>query len=105
MALSQQLLANPMALVETQAEFWQDYLTLWQRTTQRMLGFAAEPVIEPAKDDRRFRHEQWSENTVFDFIKQSYLLSARCLHGTVKGADGLDRHHPTQARVPYPPAD
>ena len=90
MALSQQLLANPMALVETQAEFWQDYLTLWQRTTQRMLGFAAEPVIEPAKDDRRFRHEQWSENTVFDFIKQSYLLSARCLHGTVKGADGLD---------------
>ena len=90
MALSQQLLANPMALVETQAEFWQDYLTLWQRTTQRMLGFAAEPVIEPGKDDRRFRHEQWSENTVFDFIKQSYLLSARCLHGTVKGADGLD---------------
>ena len=90
MALSQQLLANPMALVETQAEFWQNYLTLWQRTTQRMLGFAAEPVIEPAKDDRRFRHEQWSENTVFDFVKQSYLLSARCLHGTVKGADGLD---------------
>ena len=89
-ALSQQLLVNPMALVETQAEFWQDYLTLWQRTTQRMLGFAAEPVIEPAKDDRRFRHEQWTENSVFDFIKQSYLLSARCLHGTVKGADGLD---------------
>ena len=89
-ALSQQLLANPMTLVETQAEFWQDYLTLWQRTTQRMLGFATEPVIEPAKDDRRFRHEQWSENSVIDFIKQSYLLSARCLHGTVRGADGLD---------------
>ena len=89
-ALSQQLLANPMTLVETQAEFWQDYLTLWQRTTQRMLGFATEPVIEPAKDDRRFRHEQWSENSVFDFIKQSYLLSARCLHAAVRGADGLD---------------
>ena len=89
-ALSQQLLAHPMTLVETQAEFWQDYLTLWQRTTQKMLGFATEPVIEPAKDDRRFRHEQWSENSVFDFIKQSYLLSARCLHGTVRGADGLD---------------
>ena len=61
MTLSRQLLANPMALVESQTEFWQDYLTLWQRTTQRMLGFAAEPVIEPAKDDRRFRHEQWTE--------------------------------------------
>ena len=79
-----------MAMVETQAQFWQDYLTLWQRTTQKLLGQATEPVIEPAKDDRRFKHEQWSENAAFDFIKQSYLLSARCLHGTVKGADGLD---------------
>ncbi len=90
LALGQRLLANPMAMVETQAQFWQDYLTLWQRTTQKLLGQETEPVIEPAKDDRRFRHEQWSENAAFDFIKQSYLLSARCLHGTVKGADGLD---------------
>ena len=90
LALGQRLLANPMAMVETQAQFWQDYLTLWQRTAQKLLGQETEPVIEPAKDDRRFKHEQWSENAAFDFIKQSYLLSARCLHGTVKGADGLD---------------
>jgi polyhydroxyalkanoate synthase len=90
LALGQQLLRNPMALLETQAEFWQDYLTLWQRTAQRLLGQEAEPVIAPAKDDRRFKHGQWSENAAFDFIKQSYLLSARCLHGTVRGADGLD---------------
>ena len=88
--LTQRLLADPAALVETQAQFWQDYLTLWQRTAQRLLGQETEPVIEPAKDDRRFRHEQWSENAVFDFIKQSYLLSARCLHGTVRGVAGLD---------------
>jgi polyhydroxyalkanoate synthase len=89
-ALGQRLLANPVAMVETQAEFWQDYLTLWQRTAQRLLGQEAAPVIEPARDDRRFRHAHWSENATFDFIKQSYLLSARCLHGTVRGADGLD---------------
>ncbi|MBX3621231.1 MAG: class I poly(R)-hydroxyalkanoic acid synthase [Rhizobacter sp.] len=90
MRMTQHVLANPLALVETQTEFWQDYLTLWQRTAQRMLGLEAEPVIAPAKDDRRFKHEQWSENAAFDFIKQSYLLSARCLHNTVRGADGLD---------------
>ena len=89
-ALGQRLMASPMAMVETQAAFWQDYLTLWQRTTQRLLGQEAAPVIEPARDDRRFRHAHWSENATFDFIKQSYLLCARCLHGTVKGADGLD---------------
>ena len=88
--LTQRLLADPAILVETQAQFWQDYLTLWQRTAQRLLGQETEPVIEPAKDDRRFRHDQWSENAVFDFVKQSYLLSARCLHGTVRGVAGLD---------------
>jgi len=90
MRMTQHVLTNPLALVETQTEFWQDYLTLWQRTAQRMLGLETEPVIAPAKDDRRFKHEQWSENAAFDFIKQSYLLSARCLHNTVRGADGLD---------------
>ena len=89
-ALGQRLMASPMAMVETQAAFWQDYLTLWQRTAQRLLGQEAAPVIEPARDDRRFRHAHWSENATFDFIKQSYLLCARCLHGTVRGADGLD---------------
>jgi hypothetical protein len=28
MKMTQRVLANPMALVKTQAEFWQDYLTL-----------------------------------------------------------------------------
>src|SRR5262245_49359333 len=68
LALTQHLLASPAALLETQAQFWQDYLTLWQRTAQRLLGQEAAPVIAPAKDDRRFRHEQWSENAVFDFV-------------------------------------
>ena len=99
LALGQRLLANPMALVETQAQFWQDYLTLWQRTAQRLLGQEAAPVIEPATDDRRFRHEHWSENAAFDFIKQSYLLSARCLHRTVRGAEGLDER--TQRKLEF----
>ena len=75
MRMTQHVLANPLALVETQTEFWQDYLTLWQRTTQRMLGLEAEPMIAPAKDDRRFKHEQWSENAAFDFIKQRRFRS------------------------------
>ena len=43
MNMTQHVLANPMALVETQAEFWQDYLTLWQRTTQRLLWVRTPP--------------------------------------------------------------
>ena len=41
--MTQHVLANPMALVETRAEFWQDYLTLWQRMTQRLLWVRTPP--------------------------------------------------------------
>ena len=45
---------------------------------------------EPHVEDRRFKDSLWDENYVFDFIKQSYLLSARWLQGTVKEVEGLD---------------
>ena len=69
---------------------WNDYLRLWQRTAQRFLGGAAEPIVEPAPEDRRFRDQAWSDNALFDFIKQSYLLTARWLQGTVGEVEGLD---------------
>src|SRR5207245_5551702 len=40
--------------------------------------------------DRRFRDQAWSDSALFDFIKQSYLLTARWLQGAVKNVEGLD---------------
>ena len=88
--MTARMMADPARLVQAQMNLWQDYLKLWQSTTRRMLGQEAEPVIEPGKDDRRFKHEAWSENQLFDFIKQSYLLTARWMQSTVKNLDGLD---------------
>src|SRR2546430_7595013 len=65
-------------------------MTLWQRTAQRFLGGGADPVIEAAAEDRRFRDQAWSDNSLFDYIKQSYLLTARCIQGAVKQVEGLD---------------
>ena len=42
-----------------------------------MLGEDAEPVIAPAKGDKRFRGDDWESNQIFDFIKQSHLLTSR----------------------------
>ena len=44
----------------------------------------------PPSSDRRFKDDAWSENEVFDFIKQSYLLSARYVQDVVRQVDGLD---------------
>ncbi len=85
-----QAMRNPTHFVEANVKLWQDYLNLWQHTARRMLGEDAAPVIEPSAGDKRFKDKDWSENQVFDFIKQSYLLSARWLQQTMGDVKGLD---------------
>jgi len=89
--MTQRLMSDPGRLVQAQLSLWQDYLKLWSNTTQRFLGGKAEPpVVEPAPGDRRFKDAAWQESTLFDYIKQSYLLTARWLQSTVRQVDGLD---------------
>jgi polyhydroxyalkanoate synthase len=90
MEMTSQMLSDPQKLVERQMTLWQDYLKLWQATSLKMMGQEAAPVIEPAKGDKRFKAKEWTENTLFDYIKQSYLLTARWLKDTVHQAEGLD---------------
>ena len=89
--MTARMMSDPSRLVQAQLSFWNDYMTLWQRTAQRFLGGEAEPVIEAGAEDRRFRDQAWNDNALFDYIKQSYLLTARCLQGAVKDVAGLDK--------------
>ena len=84
------MMADPAKVMQAQMNLWQDYMRLWQTTTRRMLGEPAEPVIEPAADDRRFKDEAWDEIQLFDFVKQSYLLTARWMQSTVRDVEGMD---------------
>jgi len=89
--MTAKLLSNPSKLVEAQFGLWRDYLTLWQNTTRRIWsGAEQEPVIAHDPKDKRFADPAWKENEVFDFIKQSYLLSARYIDDVVTHVDGLD---------------
>ena len=82
--------ANPAAIVEAQVQLWHDYMELWERTARQLMGGKVEPVVAPATGDKRFRDKDWQENQVFDFIKQSYLLTANWLQDTVAKVEGLD---------------
>ena len=90
MEMTTRLMANPAQLVQAQIGFWQDYMTLWQNTARRIMGMDSTPVIEADPKDKRFRDDAWQQNEVFDFIKQSYLLSARYVQTVVGQVDGLD---------------
>jgi len=88
--MTAKLMADPGKVVQAHMSLWQDYLNLWQSAASRMFGHNPDPVAAPDKGDRRFKDAAWNENQIFDFIKQSYLLSARWLQSTVKNVEGLD---------------
>jgi polyhydroxyalkanoate synthase len=84
------LVAQPDRMMRAQADLFSRYMDLWKSTTRRMAGETPEPVVEPGKGDKRFTDPDWSENPVFDVMKQSYLLTANWLNGLVAEVDGVD---------------
>ena len=90
MEMTAQLMRNPAEVTRAQLGLWQDYMTLWQNTTRRMWGMQTGPVIEADPKDQRFKDNAWKDVEVFDFIKQSYLLTARYVQGVVARVDKID---------------
>jgi polyhydroxyalkanoate synthase len=86
----QRLLGDPARIAEMQMKMWQDYMALWQHSMMRMFGHEAEPVAQPLKGDRRFRHEDWENNFLYDYVKQSYLITANHFHHALARVEGLD---------------
>jgi len=83
------MLANPYLLASASANLMMDYMQLWQSSWLRMFGLQAPRTVAPAKGDSRFKDESWDSNFLFDFFKQSYLITARQIQQTVANVDGL----------------
>ena len=88
--MTQRMMDDPARLAEAQVGLWNNYMELWQHTANKMMGQNAEPLVKPETDDRRFLDSDWEENPVFDFIKQSYLMTSKWMIDSVRETDGLD---------------
>lgn len=88
--MTKRLMVNPGKLMQAQVDLWSGYMQLWQNAAQRLMGIETPPLTEPSPDDRRFKDAAWQDNALFDFVKQSYLLTARWMQSTVRDVDGLD---------------
>ncbi|MBI3525421.1 MAG: class I poly(R)-hydroxyalkanoic acid synthase [Betaproteobacteria bacterium] len=88
--LMAKLFANPLKMAQEQMSLMQDYFALWQNSMLRYAGLPVAPIAAPAKGDHRFKDAQWEEHFLFDFIKQSYLITARHVHDSVCCVEGLD---------------
>lgn len=82
---------DPEHLIKLQNEYWQNWFHLWQESTLKFLGEDTKATIEPDPKDRRFRDPEWQNNAVFDFIKQSYLLTCEYMNKAIEETQGLDK--------------
>jgi len=85
-------LGDPQRAIELQTSLGRAYLDLWASAVKRMAGEATEPAAKADPRDRRFADPEWSSNQFFDFLKQTYLLTAQWANHLVKDAKGLDGH-------------
>jgi polyhydroxyalkanoate synthase len=88
--LTAEIIADPMSIAQAQLELWADHMTLWRRTTERLFDPTGKSDRRPLATDRRFQHSAWTENILFDYIKQSYLISAEAILSAVSRVNGLN---------------
>ena len=89
MDLAANMFANPYKTAAMQINMFWDYMSLWQFSMARLSGGAPEPVASPIKGDNRFRDEDWQNHFLFDYIKQSYLITSRHIQDSVANTEGL----------------
>ncbi|WP_373322337.1 PHA/PHB synthase family protein, partial [Methylobacterium thuringiense] len=83
-------MSDPQRAMAAQAQLSEAFMALWGSTWSRMQGEAPAPAIATDPKDKRFADPEWTTNPVFDFIKQSYLITARWAEGLVENAEGID---------------
>nr|WP_136251393.1 class I poly(R)-hydroxyalkanoic acid synthase [Ningiella ruwaisensis] len=93
-------------LVQNQFDYMQKQTELWQLATKQMLGESVSDEQSKAhskdkakhKGDRRFSHQQWDENPIYNYIKQSYLINAEMVTNLVDAIEFSDAKSKEQAK-------
>ena len=81
------LASRPDKLFAAQADLFNRYMDLWASTTRRAAG---EDVPAAPSKDKRFKDPAWSENPMFDVMRQSYLVTADWMNGLVSSVEDID---------------
>src|SRR5258708_12858934 len=91
------MMINPAVVASAQIDLFNDTLRVWQKAAQRMLMLRAHEADAPK--DKRFKHPEWSENAIFSFVKESYLVAAKSILSAVREVKGMDG--PTARNVDF----
>ena len=93
--LSEYWLSDPARALEAQTRLFSGYMDVWANTHPPRRRQAPETVAMRSSRNAATsasRIPEWGKNAFFDFLKQTYLVTARWAGDLVEHADGLDEH-------------
>ncbi len=86
--LMTKMVSDPFAVANAQVDLFNEGISVWRHAAERVF-LMGESQAEPTRD-KRFKHPDWTENALFSFIRESYLVAAKSLLSSVRGVKGLD---------------
>ncbi len=92
-------LAKPERVTAAQADLYSGLSDIWRQTMRRYSGEDVAPIVQADPSDKRFASPEWRENPFFDWLRQSYLLTARWAGDMVEKTEGIDPH--TRAKAAF----
>lgn len=81
-----------------QVQYMQKQADLWQKASRAMMGEEAAPTQSANKKDRRFAHQDWEQNPVFNYIKESYLINVDMITNMVGAIEFSSQKEADQAK-------
>ncbi|MGV7219046.1 PHA/PHB synthase family protein [Bradyrhizobium sp. UFLA05-112] len=86
--LMTKMMTDPTPVAKAQIDLFNESIALWTKAAERMWTM---PPPEPEKPkDKRFKHPDWTENAVFSYVKESYLVAAKSILSAVRDVKGMD---------------
>ncbi len=85
-------LSDPRRTLEAQTQLFSKFMQVWSNSLQKISGDEVADIVVPAKGDKRFNDHDWTDNSFFDFLKQTYLITSNWAVDLVAQTEGLDDH-------------
>ncbi|MBM3358878.1 MAG: class I poly(R)-hydroxyalkanoic acid synthase [Betaproteobacteria bacterium] len=85
-ALVADLAQDTEGWAERQTRYYRKQLELWAHYVLPGREAPSQPLVAPEAGDRRFRAQEWRSAPYFEYLAQSYLLSAQWLKETAAAA-------------------
>ena len=86
--LMTRMMSDPTPVAKAQIDLFNESMAVWKSAAESM--WLTRPCKSDKPKDKRFKHPDWTENAVFNYVKESYLVAAKAILSTVRDVKGMD---------------